>query len=68
MPPPPLSGPALRALVAAAEAPVTGDAVLAFMRNDAGIAALLTEALDPTTDPLPIDERPVESTRKAPSP
>lgn len=66
MKPPALSGPALRAIVAAAEAPITGDAVLAFMRKDAGISALLSEPLDPT-DAIPLDDRPVESPRRSPA-
>lgn len=54
-PPPPLSGPALRALVAAAEAPGTGTLVFAMMTKQMGIDVL--DGIPAADEPLPIDER-----------
>ncbi len=67
MPPLPLSGPALRAVVLAAESTLTADLVLALLRRDAGISELLALATD-ADDDVPIDQRPVPSVPTEPSP
>ena len=54
-PPPALSGPALRTLVAAAEAPATGTIVFHTMTKQMGIDALLD--VPDEDEPLPIDNR-----------
>lgn len=56
-PTPPLRGRALRALVAAAEAPASGLLVYALMVRTMGIASLLDEPID--DEPMPLDARPV---------
>lgn len=55
-PPPPLSGTALKALVAAAEAPASGALVFAIMSKQMGITELLSTPCE--GEPHPIDERP----------
>jgi hypothetical protein len=55
---PPFSGPALRALVAAAENPATGDALFDVLRKEAGIAAMLRVPLE-ADDEFPVDARPL---------
>jgi len=54
-PPPPLSGPALRTLVAAAETPASGALVFRTMTKQMGIDDLLT--VPDEGEPLPIDQR-----------
>ena len=54
-PPPALSGPPLRALVAAAEAPTTGTLVFHTMTKQMGIDALLD--VPDEGEPYPIDNR-----------
>ncbi|MBI5514613.1 MAG: hypothetical protein HY909_12635 [Deltaproteobacteria bacterium] len=56
---PPLSGPALRALVAAAESPFTGDLLLHFLRKETGIDKMLLAAAEepPPTDIFPLETR-----------
>lgn len=52
---PPLSGPALKTLVAAAEAPATGALVFKTMTKQMGIDDLLE--IPDEDEPLPIDQR-----------
>lgn len=54
-PPPPLSGPALRTLVAAAEAAGSGALVFRTMTKQMGIDALLD--VPDEQEPYPLDER-----------
>ena len=54
---PPLRGHALRALIAAAEAPAAGSLVYSLMVRTMGIAGLLRESLD--DEPMPLDARPI---------
>jgi hypothetical protein len=61
-PPPPLSGPALRTLVAAAEAPATGVLVFRTMTRQMGIDALLD--VPDEQEPLPIEQRVLPLERK----
>ena len=60
MKPPPLSGAALRAVVAAAESTVTGDVVMDILRGEAGITAMLALPIEPS-DEFPTDQYPVRS-------
>ncbi len=61
-----MSGAALRALVAAAEAPGTGLLVYTTMTKQMGIDLL--EDVPDDGEPLPLDQRPLRLVRKAPSP
>lgn len=55
MKPPPLSGSALKALVAAAENPATGALVFKTMTAQMGIDALMQ--VPDEAEPLPLDQR-----------
>jgi hypothetical protein len=55
----------LRALVAAAEAPVAGDVLLHFLRKETGIDKMLDQAAEL---PPPVDLFPVETPRTPEAP